>query len=151
MPLTRYRFRTSWVIAAPKRDVFAALVDLATYRDWWPDVRAVSQVDDDTARIVCRAALPFSLELCLRRVEEDEPAGRVRVALSGDLVGSLAGRLAPKGPGTRLDIVQHVVANKPLLRALSPVAHPIFRANHALMMRRGLRGLRTRLVCGNPG
>lgn len=45
----------------------------------------------------------------------------------------------------RLVIDQRVVVTKPLLRALAPVARPLFRANHTLMMRRGQRGLRAYL------
>jgi hypothetical protein len=43
----------------------------------------------------------------------------------------------------QLEIVQDVVVNKALLRALAPVARPVFRANHAAMMWRGQRGLRS--------
>ncbi|PRX46741.1 polyketide cyclase/dehydrase/lipid transport protein [Prauserella shujinwangii] len=146
MPLTSYRFRTSWLIGAPARAVFATLVDLGTYPDWWPDVRSVSRVDDDAAEVTCRSMLPITLTLCLRRMEQDEPAGRLGVALTGDLEGSLSGVVRERDGGTRLDITQRVVARKPLLRALSPVAHPVFRANHAVMMRRGLRGLRAYLT-----
>ena len=39
-----------------------------------------------------------------------------------------------------------MVANKALLRRLAPIARPAFRANHALMMRHGERGLRTYLA-----
>lgn len=145
MSLTRYLFRTTWTLPVPAPAVFATLVDLGGYPEWWPDVRSVSRVDDDTAELTCRSNLPLKLTLCLTRVEENESAGRLAVALSGDLEGSLTGHVARNGRGTRLHITQHVVATKPLLRALSPVAHPVFRANHAMMMRRGLRGLRAHL------
>ncbi|WP_110339764.1 SRPBCC family protein [Prauserella flavalba] len=145
MPLTRYRFRTDWTIRAPAPTVFATLVDLGSYPAWWPDVRSVTRVDDDTAELVCRASLPFALRLRLTRVEEDERAGRLGVALAGDLEGSLTGLVRADGGGTRLEIAQHVVVHKTLLRTLSPFAHPVFRVNHAAMMRRGLRGLRARL------
>lgn len=145
MPLTRYRFRTDWTIRAPAPAVFAALVDLGSYPAWWPDVRSVTRVDDSTAEVVCRATLPFALRLRLTRVEEDERAGRLGVALSGDLEGSLTGLVREQTEGTRLEIAQQVVVRKALLRALSPVAHPVFRVNHAVMMRRGLYGLRSLL------
>lgn len=145
MPLNRYQFRTTWVVPSPSRTVFQALVDLAEYPTWWPDVRSVTKVDDETAELVCRADLPLALRLRMTRVEENEPEGRVAVALSGDLEGTLTGRLAAGGRGTLLEIRQQVVARKAVLRRLSPVAHPVFRLNHALMMRRGLRGLRVHL------
>ncbi|MEU3274588.1 SRPBCC family protein [Saccharomonospora sp. NPDC006951] len=141
-----YRFRAAWSIDAPAPAVFAAVVDVARYPQWWPDVRTVSKVNEDTAELVCRATLPFALTLRMTRLEQDEHTGRLGVALSGDLEGSLTARVW-EGPGsaTRLEILQQVVATKTLLRALSPLARPVFRANHAVMMRRGQRGLRSLL------
>jgi uncharacterized protein YndB with AHSA1/START domain len=143
-----YRFQDIWFIAAPAPSVFDAVVDLARYPQWWPDVRSVHRIDDDTAELVCRATLPYELVLRMRRAEQDAPAGRLRVHLSGDLEGSLAALVVGHPSGTRLDITQHVVATKPLLRRL-PIARPLFRVNHALMMRRGQRGLRRFLL--RPG
>jgi hypothetical protein len=140
-----YRFRDTWLIAATPSVVFGAVVDLATYPDWWSDVRSVREVDDETAELVCRAMLPYRMILRMHRREQDARAGRLRVDLSGDLEGSVAGLVTGTGGGTRLEISQEVVARKPLLRRLDPVARPAFRANHALMMRRGRRGLRIRL------
>lgn len=142
MRLNSYRFRDTWFVAAPARSVFAVVADLAGYPRWWPDVRSVSMVDEDTAEVVCRATLPYRLVLWMRRAEQDEPAGLLRVHIAGDLEGSLAALVIGHPAGTRLDITQHVVARKPLLRALAPVARPLFRVNHALMMRRGHHGLR---------
>ncbi|GAB3474931.1 SRPBCC family protein [Amycolatopsis cihanbeyliensis] len=149
MSLVRYRFRTTWTIGAPPPIVFATLVDLGGYPSWWPNVRSVSRIDDETAELVCRSVLPFALTVHLTRVEENPGAGRLEVALAGDLEGMLSGLVHPHGAGTRLEIAQHVVARKRLLRWLSPLAHPVFRANHALMMRRGRHGLCTRLA--GPG
>ncbi|MFD8498786.1 SRPBCC family protein [Amycolatopsis sp. NPDC059657] len=136
-----YRFRSTWLLKAAPNLVFGAVVDLAGYPDWWPDVRSVRRIDDDTAELVCRATLPFELVLRMRRAVEDERAGRIRVDLSGDLEGFLAGQVTDLGGVTRLEIEQEVVAHKPILRRFDRVAWPVFRANHALMMRRGRRGL----------
>ena len=45
-------------MGAPREAVHAVLHDLEHYPDWWPQVRAVAKVDDDTARVVCRSTLP---------------------------------------------------------------------------------------------
>lgn len=141
MHVNTYQFRDSWFIAAPTPSVFDAVTDLARYPQWWPDVRSVRQIDEETAELVCRASLPYNLVLQMRRAEQDAPAGRLRVHLTGDLEGSLAALVRRHPAGTRLDISQRVVATKPLLRHL-PIARPLFRANHARMMRRGQSGLR---------
>ncbi|MET7997766.1 SRPBCC family protein [Amycolatopsis sp. NPDC005232] len=137
-----YRFSSTWWLpAAPARRVFDAVVDLEAYPNWWHDVRSVRRLDDDTAEVVCRSRLPYHLVIAMRREEEDPVTGHVRVGLSGDLEGFLAGALHAVGEGTRLEITQHVRACKPLLRKLDTVARPFFHANHAWMMRRGHRGL----------
>ncbi|SFQ67772.1 Polyketide cyclase / dehydrase and lipid transport [Amycolatopsis arida] len=149
-----YRFHVVWSIDAPVPRVADALTDLAGYPSWWPDVRAVCRVDDDTAEVRCRSALPYELRLWLRRVEQrverDHRRGRLRVALTGDLEGFVGCVLTGRPGGTRLDIVQQVVVRKPVLRWLSPLARPLFRANHAVMMRRGRHGLSAHLTA-RPG
>jgi uncharacterized protein YndB with AHSA1/START domain len=141
-----YVFRDIWSLGAPAGAVFAAVTDLERYPAWWPDVRSVRKVDEETAELVCRAALPYRLVVRMHRTEQDEPAGRLRVELTGDLEGSLAGLVVPGTAATRLEITQEVVARKPLLQRLDRLARPVFRANHALMMRRGQRGLRVHLA-----
>ncbi|GAA4553064.1 SRPBCC family protein [Amycolatopsis samaneae] len=138
----RYRFRSTWFFPdVPPERVFGAVVDLESYPLWWADVRTVRQVDADTAELVCRSRLPFRLVVRMHRDEQDELTGRVRVLLSGDLEGVLAGAIGSARAGARLEITQDVLARKPLLRKLNAVARPVFRVNHAMMMRRGHRGL----------
>lgn len=147
MSLNEYQFRDVWSVQVAAPAVFGALVDLANYPAWWPDVRSVRQVDEDTAELTCRALLPYALTFRLHRAEQDERAGRLRVRISGDLEGYCQGIVAADRPdAARLEISQKVVVHKRLLRALAPVARPLFRANHAAMMRRGQRGLRGYLV-----
>ncbi len=145
----QYRFRDTWVLPASPKAVFDAVVDLAAYPLWWRDVRSVSQVDEDTAELVCRSRLPYALTVRMHRDRQDEHEGRVRVLLSGDLEGMLAGALTLVDSGTRLEITQEVEARKPLLRKLDRIARPIFRSNHALMMRRGQHGLQGYLGAGS--
>jgi hypothetical protein len=146
VPLNDYLFRDTWFLPASGRAVFDAVVDLESYPHWWPDVRSVRKIDDDTAELVCRATLPYGLIIRMRRAEQNESAGRLKVRLEGDLEGSLAASVLRHPGGTTLEIIQEVVATKPLLRRLAPVARPLFRVNHALMMRRGRLGLRARLA-----
>jgi len=145
MGLHQYRFRTLWHLAAPAEEVFREVTDVTGYPRWWPDVRSVLRIDDDTAELVCQALLPYRIVVRMRRVEQDPAAGRLHVRLTGDLDGSLRGVVREAGGGTRLEITQDVVARKRLLRWAAPVARPAFRLNHAVMMMRGQRGLRAHL------
>lgn len=148
MSLNDYRFRDVWSLSAATSRVFDALVDLLRWPVWWPDVRSVRQVDDDTAELVCRSTLPYALTFRVHRAEQDAGAGRLRVDLTGDLEGYTVGVVARRAAGARLAIDQRVVVNKPLLRTFAPVARPLFQVNHTLMMRRGHRGLRGYLEGG---
>ena len=148
MPVNQYRFRSVWSIAAPAPDVFHALADLAAYPLWWPDVRSVSEVDEDIAEVVCQAVLPYRLTLRMRRVEQDEANGRLRVDLTGDLEGFIGCLVDGDQGRTRLRISQEVVVTRRLLRVLGPIARPLLVANHGAMMWRGRRGLGKRLAAG---
>lgn len=146
MPLNDYRFRSLWSVRATTARVFDALVDLTSYPAWWPDIRSVTQVDDDTAEVICRSTLPYVLTFRLHRAEEDSTQGLMRVDMTGDLEGYVQGVVAEhRTAGALLAISQRVIVTRPLLRTFAPVARPLFRANHALMMRRGQRGFRAYL------
>jgi hypothetical protein len=143
-----YRFRNVWSVPADTTLVFGTLVDLLNWPRWWPDVRTVRQLDDDTAELTCRAVLPYALTFRLRRAEQDAGTGLLRVDMTGDLDGYCEAVVSgnASGHGSRLAVDQGVVVTKPLLRALAPVARPLLIANHAAMMWRGQRGLRAYLT-----
>jgi hypothetical protein len=136
-----YRFLTGWWFPHPSSVIFAAVTDLASYPLWWNNILSVRQVDEEVAEVVCRAVLPYRLVVQLRRREQDEQAGQLRVEISGDLEGFLAGQLSTVANGTRLLITQEVVVCKKALRSLDFIARPLFRANHSAMMRLGHKGL----------
>lgn len=72
----------------------------------------------------------------------------------GDLEGWVRWTVGADGAGggTRLLFEEDVIVNKPLMRRLAVPCRPLFRANHALMMRQGRRGLSARLRAeGAPG
>lgn len=140
-----YRFRNVWSIPAPADEVFKALVDLHGYPSWWRDVRAVRQVGENSGQVKCRSILPYALDLGLHRVEEEPDVGRVRVDITGDLVGFSGARVEDHGMWSIVQIVQEVELRKDPLRRYEPVLRPVLRANHAVMMWRGQRGLRKHL------
>jgi len=145
MAMSEYRFRERWILSAPADTVFDVLVDLPAYPRWWPQVLSVVQLDNDSASVVCRSALPYSLRFDALRSREDRPAGVLEAHLVGDLLGWSRWTIRSAAAGTELFYEQHVSTPRALLRRLAPIARPALLANHAWMMRGGRQGLERHL------
>ena len=160
-----FTFSGTWDVPAPVATVHRILVDLEHYPDWWPQVvavgaggpgaargrggaagratreqvRAVAKLGPDDARVLCRSALPYTLDLVLHAV--DRSPERLEVAVSGDLSGSVRFDLAARAGGTRLSLAQDVAVSG-ALGAASYLARPVLRWNHHRMMAGCIAGLR---------
>lgn len=138
--LNRYRFRAVWRVPAPPPVVLDALHELDAWSLWWPEIRDSLRIDDDRAIVRIRSVLPYDLHLMLARRRDTSTL--LEAGIEGDLRGFARFRLRAGGPGaTRLRFEQEVEVRKPLMRALAPLARPVFRWNHEAMMRSGERGL----------
>lgn len=146
MDLNHYRFRGGWRLAAPPAAVYAALQDVPGYPLWWPEIRSVRQFGPDDGEVVVRALLPYRLVIALAAVRRDPSAGVLEVAMRGDLVGWSRWTVEADGAGTRVRFEEDARPGRPLLRRLALPLHPVFRANHAVMMHRGRRGLAAHLA-----
>lgn len=133
-----YTFAGTWAVPAPPSAVHAVLVDLEHYPSWWPQVVAVASLGPDDARVLCRSTLPYTLDLVLHAVSRSP--GRLEVAVSGDLSGSVCFSLSPVAGGTRLELSQEVRVGG-FLGAVSHLAGPLMRWNHDRMMAGCVEGL----------
>lgn len=145
MDWSHYRFRTRWTLAAPLATVYDALAQAEDYPRWWPQVRAVDRIGDTSGTIRIRSLLPYDLTFTAREVRRDPAAGILEIAMTGDLDGWARWTLTTTGTGTLAHYDQEVDVTKPLMRRLAVPGRPLFRANHALMMRAGRRGLAAHL------
>ncbi len=141
MDWTHYRFRSLWALAAPVDRVYDVLADAEHYPRWWPQVREVTRLDDRRGVIRVRSRLPYDLVFTAREVRRDPAAGVLEIMMTGDLDGWARWTLTSTGQGTRARYDQEVHVTKPLMRRLAVPGRLVFRANHALMMRAGRRGL----------
>lgn len=141
MDLNHYRFHSEWMVDADRGTTYEALRDLVSYALWWPEVKSVVPLDSTRAAVVITGLLPYRLQLVLEQQSADAGAGTLKASLAGDLQGWSSWQVEENGTGCRLLYDQEVLVNKRLLRLLAPVARPVFRLNHALMMLRGERGL----------
>lgn len=125
---------------APPEAVLEALHELDAWTRWWPEIRESLRLDEDRALVRIRSTLPYDLHLFLSRRRDTETV--LEAGIEGDLRGFARFRLRPDGPrSTRLLFEEEVEVRKPLMRMLAPIARPVFRWNHARMMRSGERGL----------
>ncbi|MFD1826714.1 MULTISPECIES: SRPBCC family protein [Mumia] len=141
-----YSFASTWRIPAPQGATFDAVADLEHYALWWPQVRHVVGIDDDTARVAVRSLLPYTLHLTLHRTRVDARAGHLLAEIAGDLDGWASWRLHTDGGETLLRYSQEVVTTEPWMNAAGIVLSPVFRLNHAVMMRDGADGLTRHLM-----
>jgi len=141
MDWSRYRFRSVWNLPAPRATVYTVLEQAEHYPRWWPQVREVTPIDERSGVIRIRSVLPYDMTFTGREVRRDPAGGVLEIAMSGDIDGWARWTLTSEGPGTRAQYDQEVHVSKPLLRRLAVPGRPVFRANHALMMRAGQRGL----------
>ncbi|HEU4513330.1 MAG TPA: SRPBCC family protein [Nocardioidaceae bacterium] len=142
---TKYRFEHAWSLPARQDALFHLLADVAAYPTWWPQVRAVAGVDEDTAHVVVRSVLPYSLDLTLVRAVEDADAGVLEARIHGQLEGWSRWRLSGNGSSTRLLYEQEVTVQGRLMELGSRLARPLLVANHDAMMRGGRNGLLARV------
>ncbi|NJP48954.1 polyketide cyclase [Streptomyces sp. SBST2-5] len=142
MDFNHYRFRSLWTLSAPAPVVYRVLERIEEYPRWWPQVREVVRLDDTSGLVRIRSVLPVELRATLHEGRRDPETGILEVGLSGDIDGWARWTVTRLGPGGSLArYEQEVDVRKPLLRRLAVPARPVFRMNHALMMRAGRRGL----------
>ena len=140
MPST-YCFRSAWEVGLDADRLFDVLSDIAAYPHWWPQLRSVERIDDDTAAVRCRSVLPYTLRLRAQRAREDPDAHVLEVRLDGDLDGWSRWTMTPTHAGTALVYEQEVVVRGRMLRWVGFVGRPVLRLNHAWMMRGARLGL----------
>jgi uncharacterized protein YndB with AHSA1/START domain len=146
--LNHYRFRSTWTLHQPPEAVYPVLENLETYPQWWPEVKSVTPGAGKAPCLKVRALLPYSLSFT---VDNDGGGGQDHVleaTMDGDLRGTSKWTLTPHPGGCRLVFDEDVTVGKKSLRLLAPapLVRLVFRANHALMMRHGQKGLRAYLI-----
>ena len=160
MAANDYHFITTWHVPASPAEISAVLGAADELARWWPsvylDVRVVGPGDaaglGKVVDLWTKGWLPYTLRWRFTVTESDPPHGFHLVA-TGDFVGEGTWTLteeqptgAPNGPLTSVTYDWRIVAEKGLLRWLSPVMRPVFGANHRWAMARGEESLRLELL-----
>lgn len=140
-----YVFLDEWDVDAPREAVFEAIADARTYPDWWKPVY-ISVDADGSPEVGCasrqhfKGRLPYTLKTVSTVVRLERPE-----ILETDVVGDLRGRglwtLTERDGRTHVRFDWTVLADRPLLKRLTPVLRPLFRANHNWAVKRAMEGL----------
>jgi len=152
MPANDYQFITRWRLPGTVEQVSELLAETDTLIRIWPSLYTRARVVDPgdargvgkTLQVMTSGHLPYTLRWSFRVVESRHPYGYT-VKAWGDMVGTGVWTLEPDGEATRVTYDWRVRTEKPLLKWLSPILKPIFKANHDRVMAEGEAGLRREL------
>jgi len=153
MSAPEYRFQSRWRVLGTPEEVSAVLEDAGELPRWWPsvylDAVELEQGEErgvgKRVRLHTKGWLPYTLRWEFRVTESRHPHGFSLEAL-GDLAGEGVWTFEASGAWTHVTYDWRVRAEKPLLRALSPLARPVLEANHRWAMRMGEESLRLELA-----
>ncbi len=140
-----YEFLDEWDVDAPAEAVFEALADARTYPEWWRPVYISVEADGppDVGRVShqhFKGRLPYTLRTRSTIVRMDAPR-EFEVEVVGDLTGRGVWTLTPRNGGVHVRFDWRVIADRPMLRYLTPVLRPLFRWNHDWSVKRAIEGL----------
>lgn len=152
MPPSEYRLTTHWAFPTAVATVWEELMHPERWPEWWRGVRAVELLEKGDAsgvgayrRMTWRSALPYELTFNMRTIRI-EPQRRIEGVADGELAGRGIWTLTPGPPGTDVRYDWEVEATRPWMRALAPLAKPLFAWNHGVVMEWGRAGLAKRLA-----
>jgi uncharacterized protein YndB with AHSA1/START domain len=151
-----YVFCDEWLVAARREAVFEALSDAHSYPLWWRPVYLEVEADGPArvgseSRQYFKGRLPYRLRTRSRIVRLDPPA-LIEAAVDGDLRGHGVWTLTERAGGTWVRFDWTVLADRRVLRVLTPLLRPLFRWNHAWAIARAVEGLEpyARTLSGGP-
>ncbi len=149
--MTDYNFVTLWRFDAPLAAVWDFIYRSEEWPAWWRGVERVEVLEEGdeshvggVRRYTWKSKLPYRLtfDMRLTRVEPHS-------VIEGEAFGELTGRglWTFNGAGDTTDVRYdwRVETTKPWMNLLAPLAKPLFKWNHDVVMAWGAEGLDKRL------
>ena len=140
--MARYYFLTTWILDAPRAEVWDAIHEIERWPDWWRGVRRVELLEDgDDGGVGARYAhewrsvIPYPVRFETRITRIERPR-LIEAVAHGELAGTGRWRLFDGGE-TAVTYEWNVRTTRPWMNLVAPVARPIFRWNHNVVMHRG--------------
>ena len=149
--MSRYEFITIWRITAPLQDVWDEIYHSERWPRWWRGVERVEELQPGDARGIgsirrytWRSKLPYKLTFNMR-VTRIEPPTLLEGVAEGELSGTGRWQLHSEGDITVVRYDWQVETTKRWMNLLAPLARPIFKWNHDVIMHWGAEGLKQRM------
>ncbi|MFC0709183.1 SRPBCC family protein [Azorhizophilus paspali] len=147
-----FHLTTLWQFDAPLAAVWDAIVEPETWPGWWPGVEQVVTLErgheegglGTRQRFVWKGILPYRLSF-VSRVTRLEPLHLLEGRVEGQLEGVGRWRFNEDAGQTRVCFDWRVRTTPAWMNLLAPLAQPLFRWNHRLLMHAGGVGLARRL------
>ena len=144
--MARYSFLTTWILDAPREDVWEAIHAVERWPEWWPGVRRVEKLEpggaDGTGALYAhewRSVIPYPVRFETRITRLERPHV-IEADAAGELAGTGRWRLT-EGSETTVTYEWNVRTTRAWMNAVAPLARPVFRWNHNVVMHRGGEGL----------
>lgn len=147
--MTRYSFVTLWRLESPLEKVWEHIYRSERWPNWWKGVERVREIRPATGphsvgtlqRFTWKSALPYRLtfDMTVTRVEL---FFRIESTAAGELEGTGLWTFSREGPATLVRYDWNVRTTRPWMNALTPIARPLFRWNHDVVMGWGFQGLK---------
>ena len=148
-----YEFLTTWLLDAPREDVWDAIWDSEAWPGWWRGVVEATEIDPGTpcgigrrGRYAWRSRVPYPIRFDVLSTRVERPFV-IEGEASGELEGIGCWRFYEHDGTTAALYEWSVRTTKPWMNLIAPLAAPVFRWNHDQVMRRGGRGLARHLGC----
>lgn len=145
--MASYSFMTTWRIEAPVDKVWDAIYNSQRWPSWWKGVEKVAEIKKgdergigSVRRYTWKGRLPYALTFDLRLTRNEKPFKLEGVA-QGELEGTGRWELAQEGVVTTVRYYWDVRTTKRWMNLLTPVARPLFKLNHDVIMKQGGEGL----------
>lgn len=149
--MSAYKFVTTWRIKAPLDKVWNEIYYSEKWPEWWRGVEEVIELkkgDDlgigSVRRYTWKSTLPYRLRFDIETVRV-EPMTVIEGIARGELSGRGVWNIKVEGDYVTARYDWKVDTTKTWMNLIAPLARPLFRWNHNIVMSWGAEGLAKRL------
>jgi hypothetical protein len=142
-----YELVTIWRIAAPIYEVCEAISHSHHWPKWWRGVEQVMELErgdphgvGGLLRYTWKSLLPYRLTFDIR-ITRVEPLAAIEGVASGELEGTGRWLFTAEDGVTTIRHEWQVRTTKRWMNLAAPIARPLFKWNHDIVMQQGGKGL----------